>query len=116
MSRGFEAQTNLNFRYFFSSIAHKLSSYVCYICGKTFHGSKTSYECHMKRHNDIRDYECQQCSRKYVSPRELERHLTTHSDVRPFKCTHDGCGMAFKSKDVCRKHMKRHARKSEKMN
>lgn len=67
----------------------------------------------MKRHNDIRDFLCSQCPMKFVSSRQLERHLTTHSSARPFVCPNEGCGIAFKAKDLLTRHLRRTCWKTE---
>lgn len=54
-----------------------LRNHICDICGKDFLHF-TSFECHMKYHNNERNIACPHCPMKFVMSSHLYRHLQTH--------------------------------------
>ncbi len=61
---------------------------------------------HIKTHQGIREFSCQQCNLSFTTNGSLTRHMATHSDNREFVCPH--CHKMFKTSVSCRKHIKIH--------
>ncbi|XP_050533456.1 zinc finger protein 569-like isoform X2 [Daktulosphaira vitifoliae] len=76
-------------------IIHSQKRMVCYICGKSYSGTR-SFEIHMKMHINPDKYKCQICERPCLNKINLSKHILTHSGCiincnicdRPFKSTH----------------------------
>merc|ERR1712039_643849 len=64
---------------------------------------------HIKRVLGIKDFECKECGKKFVTKGNLTQHYRTHSGEKPFKCKHPkcGCGRAFSQKQQVDRHIKR---------
>ena len=78
----------------------------CEYCNKSF--SKPSrLEAHIRaQHDNIRDFDCLQCGKKFKSREHLRNHLTRHSGERPFAC--DVCSDRFRHKTSLLTHMRSH--------
>ncbi|KAK7498070.1 hypothetical protein BaRGS_00010658, partial [Batillaria attramentaria] len=79
--------------------------HACPHCNQAFRYSSALRTHLFRRHTDIKPLHCDQCSYRCKSNFELRSHKAKHGDVRPYACTHPGCGMAFKTKSDCTKHM-----------
>ena len=78
----------------------------CEYCNKSF--SKPSrLEAHVRaQHDNIRDFDCLQCGKKFKTRVHLRNHLTRHSGERPFAC--DVCSDRFRHKASLVAHMRSH--------
>ncbi|KAF2670760.1 hypothetical protein BT63DRAFT_353198, partial [Microthyrium microscopicum] len=50
-----------------------------------------------------RPYNCDECERSFLYPKDLRRHKTTHSGSKQYRCRI--CPKAFSRKDNLRRHM-----------
>jgi KRAB domain-containing zinc finger protein len=88
-------------------MTHAQTSLICHICGKTLK-TKLSYEFHVKRHADVREFQCPRCPASFVYIKKLERHMIGHSEDRKYICEQPGCTKTFKDVYTFHIHQKRH--------
>jgi len=74
-------------------------------CNQSFkaHGHLSD---HLKRHYNIRPFECQVCSSKFSRMSTLKIHLHSHSGEKPFGCPMQGCEKKFSEKGNLNVHIK----------
>lgn len=60
----------------------------------------------MKIHKDQREFECLECSKRFIQATDLQKHMRTHTKERPYKCS--VCDKAFARRDYLKKHSKLH--------
>jgi len=58
---------------------------------------------HHARRYEKRPYNCDQCDRSFLYPKDLRRHKTTHTGSKQYRC--GSCPKAFSRKDNLRRHM-----------
>lgn len=64
------------------------------------------YEIHLKLHNGIRPFTCDQCQKSYKKLYHLNRHKKTHSvEQTVFRCSSEGCDKTFSRKESLRSHL-----------
>lgn len=77
----------------------------CEMCSyKCFSGKQLSM--HMVKHNGERIFECAVCKKSYARKKTLSEHMKIHNNDRRFSC--DVCGQAFVQKCSLKGHMKAH--------
>lgn len=59
--------------------------FVCEQCGKNFFHS-SSFQAHIKVHNDERSYMCSICMKSFRSQSHLNRHVKTHTKQKDHEC------------------------------
>jgi KRAB domain-containing zinc finger protein len=74
---------------------------LCPHCGEAFF-FQISFEAHVKRHTDDRQFACDVCGKAFLLQRDLNTHILSHS--KSFEC--DQCGKTFGRKTILREHMK----------
>jgi len=84
----------------------------CQECERTFHSPK-----HLKAHqviahdaennDEVKVYQCDKCTRKFIQPSDLNRHYLQHTGERNFTCTI--CGKAFPQSGHLAGHMRVHS-------
>lgn len=79
----------------------KATACICSVCGKSFNYKGALYY-HMKMHNNIRNYNCDYCDRKFYTIMSKKRHLRTHTGERPYQCKL--CRKRFFSTGELKKH------------
>ena len=67
---------------------------------------------HMKIHDEIKQYNCDICERRFTTKAQLERHMYTHTGERPHKCDEPGCNAAFSQLIQLNNHKAKHHKKS----
>uniref|UniRef100_A0A336LUU8 CSON013671 protein n=1 Tax=Culicoides sonorensis TaxID=179676 RepID=A0A336LUU8_CULSO len=76
----------------------------CKICGKNMRTS--SIRVHMASvHQQIRKFNCDQCTMVFKTPGTLKKHKHTHSKTRPFNC--NLCTTGYYCNEYLRKHFER---------
>ncbi|CAG4979629.1 unnamed protein product [Colias eurytheme] len=72
----------------------------CYLCNKKVVSLKT----HILNTHDTSSlpFECNVCSRRFISPSRLKEHMLTHTKEKPFKC--DQCNKRFQNKPLLMIH------------
>ena len=78
---------------------------LCLECGKAFK-SPDGLKLHMKRHNNIFDYECESCEKKFVSKSILNIHNNTSHTEASFAC--EFCGNKYTTKTYLKIHITSH--------
>ncbi len=68
--------------------------------------SKETLRQHMKRHENIKNYNCEVCGRQFPNKSHLQQHQLSHTDAKPFKC--DICNNFFKSHGRLYNHKRIH--------
>ena len=63
---------------------------------------------HMKRHYNIRPYECSVCNAKFARTSTLKIHYHTHTGEKPHKCPIKGCTKKFSEKGNMKTHLRTH--------
>ncbi|XP_060533642.1 MDS1 and EVI1 complex locus protein EVI1-A-like isoform X2 [Cylas formicarius] len=82
--------------------------FMCDRCPKRYE-KRSSLERHLKWHDNIRDYECEQCYKSFFTSNELLCHARLmHSNEETFFC--EICGKGFVRSDYLRRHMAYHAK------
>lgn len=76
---------------------------VCHICGKTVKGS---YSCHLKTHDQVKQFKCNECGKEFRQKYILNNHMLIHKDIKPYEC--QWCFKKFRQKYTLKDHMKRH--------
>ncbi|XP_063696074.1 zinc finger protein 501-like [Culicoides brevitarsis] len=75
---------------------------ICPICQATFLVKK-DLKLHQRQvHDPRRDFQCNECDKKYKKKWQLETHLRTHTNERIFACSY--CDKAFFKKFTLKKH------------
>ncbi|CAH1720155.1 unnamed protein product [Chironomus riparius] len=59
--------------------------HICEICANQYK-YRHALEVHMRRHNNIKPYECPECKRSFVIRFELKRHMRVHTGAKPYSC------------------------------
>lgn len=82
--------------------------HTCQYCSSSFE-SRSLLHRHLKKHN--RPHKCTHpdCSKGFISPKDLRRHELTHNDVSTFFCTVTGCKYVRKGfirKDALARHVR----------
>lgn len=82
--------------------------HTCQYCGSSFE-SRSLLHRHFKKHN--RPHKCTHpdCSKGFISPKDLRRHELTHADVSIFFCKVTGCKYVRKGfirKDALARHVR----------
>uniref|UniRef100_A0A182JWV0 Protein krueppel n=1 Tax=Anopheles christyi TaxID=43041 RepID=A0A182JWV0_9DIPT len=76
----------------------------CEPCSKTFLSSQ-SYREHMDSHANVRRFECDICDKKFVRRRNLVNHRMSHTNERPYRCEYCD-STTFKYKSDLNRHRK----------
>lgn len=80
--------------------------HLCPQCGRKCL-TQTALNIHMKRHLNIRNFQCHICQKKFVTRNEMTKHIRSHSNVRLHECSM--CGLDYKDKTSLSRHlMKKH--------
>ncbi|XP_063853162.1 putative zinc finger protein 840 [Scylla paramamosain] len=58
------------------------------------------------RRSGVKNYECDECGKKFTTISRLNEHAFRHTGVREFEC--DVCGKCFKTKGDIARHVKIH--------
>ncbi|OCK91618.1 uncharacterized protein K441DRAFT_728974 [Cenococcum geophilum 1.58] len=82
--------------------------HTCQYCSSSFENRSLLHR-HLKKHN--RPHKCTHpdCSKGFISPKDLRRHELTHTDVSTFFCTATGCKYVRKGfirKDALARHVR----------
>ena len=59
---------------------------------------------HHQSHEDVRQFQCQNCDKAYRRPDDLKRHELTHSGTKPHVCSY--CAKGFKQLSSLKNHEK----------
>ena len=90
--------------------------FVCELCGQGFL-NKNHYRAHIDRHNNVKQYECTHCKKRFVAMSDLKRHIMYkhRSGIKPkYFCTEDNCSKVFKASSALCQHIKCSHRKGKK--
>ncbi|XP_025832673.1 zinc finger protein 883-like [Agrilus planipennis] len=74
-------------------------------CNRVFKTS-SHFNQHIRRHLDIKQYQCSYCSRKFSHSYTLKLHKMRHTGEKPHSCII--CHVKFRRRDHLRIHMKQH--------
>ncbi|XP_062304920.1 zinc finger protein 287-like [Osmerus eperlanus] len=67
---------------------------------------KSVLDCHMSTHTGEKHYQCQRCSKRFVSKGNLVKHMRTHTGEKPYRCQE--CSKSFYEKFNLVQHMRTH--------
>ncbi|KAI5723039.1 hypothetical protein M8J76_000196 [Diaphorina citri] len=79
----------------------------CTICNKENFKNQLSLSIHMRYHENVREYECEICKKKFINKSTLKEHSVSHMSVKPFKC--EICGHYLSRASRLRAHLKAHS-------
>ena len=80
----------------------------CEVCGKPFY-NQSNYDRHMKGHQGIKEFQCNQCGKAYTSKRSMEQHVdVVHLGKKSFVC--NVCNQSFGRTTTLRVHMLSHTK------
>lgn len=68
-------------------------SFLCHICDNYKHKSKALVELHVRAHEGIKKYKCEECNKYFKRSRDAMEHKYTHTGETPFQC--EICGKHF---------------------
>jgi uncharacterized Zn-finger protein len=74
---------------------------ICHICGKLIKGL---YSLHIKTHEDIKRFRCDDCGKEFRQKVSLQNHVLIHRNEKPFTCSH--CQKKFRQKYTMQSHVK----------
>jgi uncharacterized Zn-finger protein len=74
---------------------------VCHICGKTIKGV---YSLHLKIHENLKQFRCDDCGREFRQKIALQNHVLIHKNEKPHECPF--CFKRFRQKYTMQHHMK----------
>merc|ERR1712226_677121 len=77
----------------------------CEICSKRFTSQK-NLKRHLRIHSDEKPFKCEHCNKAFGQKGHLNEHLRMHSGVKPFKC--DICNKQFREKFYLNSHLMLH--------
>ena len=78
-----------------------------YQCCEQLFGSGEDLQNHTKvAHEDIKQFECNDCGMRFSSTKKLGKHVIVHWDWRPFKCDTPGCSYTAKRLESLQSHKK----------
>ena len=81
----------------------------CEECGKYFY-NQSHLASHVKSHQGIKDFQCDNCERGFTSRQSLKEHVDTiHKGLRSFPCKQ--CGKSFGRRAGLKMHLLTHADK-----
>lgn len=61
---------------------------------------------HIRSHLKSKNYECNECKRRFYTEKDLKIHVTLHTNERPYVCT--TCNKGFNRLNNMTKHMRLH--------
>lgn len=77
------------------------------MCGKHL-SNRGCLQLHFKYHLNIRNYKCDDCGLKFVTPRELKDHKRSKHSVKSIICTYANCTETFDSEHWLNIHLRLH--------
>lgn len=103
-TRTFSRKYNLN-RHMRSHQVSSIESggHVCHICGKHIKGV---YSLHLKIHENLKQFRCNECGREFRQKIALKNHILIHENQKPHECK--WCFKRFRQKYSLATHIKRH--------
>lgn len=68
---------------------------LCNYCGESF-VNNTALAAHIRRHLNVRPFECDKCDQKFFTCSQLQRHQHAHvTEPQSFPCLVEGCGKTY---------------------
>ena len=87
--------------------SHKGQETKCYICDKSY-ADRYSLRYHLRTHGIGRQIRCEYCNKSFSKPSRLEAHVRAqHDNIRDFDCLQ--CGKKFKTRVHLGNHARRHS-------
>ena len=87
--------------------SHKGQETKCYICDKSY-ADRYSLRYHLRTHGIGRQIRCEYCNKGFSKPSRLEAHVRAqHDNIRDFDCLQ--CGKKFKTRVHLINHARRHS-------
>ena len=63
-----------------------IKAYLCPECGNSFGSASTLIDHRKRKHLEMRDHKCEECSKGFFTRQELEAHERTHTGLKPYAC------------------------------
>lgn len=68
-----------------------VQAHLCQDCGASYSSLSSLIDHRKRKHLDLKNFNCEECEKKFFTKQELEAHERTHTGAKPFVCNVSQC-------------------------